>query len=402
MEVLNINNFLSFKNNPELQQLDTVTLKQFAILFPNADKYKRNKKNNKQQSTQLLKNQKLQSKKELVVNRVNLILNKLSESNIENLVLEFIENINQIDKEDWDETIKTIYLKILSEINFVKVYLQFVSIISYLYNRVQKHSFEYFINLVETKFAVDYLNYDTNADPKYDFIEDFSSNEQKRINNMILIKSLVEYKFLNNSIIKDCSNKILQQNLFLSDIYHWFSTFSINVDNNTQNIIKNHLKLKDIGTREKVLLENLIGENKSIEKINNNVIEIKKSITKPVNTLILETDNILDEYIELENQEDVVYFIENRCPDAITKNKFCEYVIDKYMNVEDNNKVKLLELLKNLIKTNILYKSNLSRGLLMTQDLSIKPIDRLKMLLTTMKSIGITKGLESLMAIHKI
>jgi hypothetical protein len=401
MEVLNINNFLSFKTNPEVQNLDSTTLKLINTLFPNVDRYRRSKKNNNKQSTQLLKNHKLQNKKELVANRVNLILNKMSESNIENLVLEFIENINQIESDDWEEVSKTIYLKIISEVNFVKVYLQFARIISYIYKQVQKHSFDYFVSLVETKFAIDYSSYDTDGDPKYDFLEDLLG-EQKRLNNMVLIKSMIDHKFFSESILSDCTNRILNQTNFMVDIYNWFNTCNLTPTNLQVETIKSYLKRKDIGTREKVLLENLISNKMVVNDVKQSTVTNQVIKKKPINTLALETDNILDEYLTMDTKEDLINFIETRCPDAITKNKFCEFVIDKLMTTEEENISKLLDMLKDLIKSQILFKSNLSRGLLMTQDLSVKPIERLKILLSIMKSIGITKGLESLMAIHKI
>ena len=138
MEVLDLNLFLSFKNYDETQDLDSKTLELLNSLFSIVDRKDRSK--NKKQiksGVNILKNQKIQNKKDSIINRVNMILNKLSESNIDILVKEFVENINQVDNDGYDEIMKAFYLKIISEINFIKIYLQFLKIIGYLYNKVQ-------------------------------------------------------------------------------------------------------------------------------------------------------------------------------------------------------------------------------------------------------------------------
>ena len=121
------------------------------------------------------------------------------------------------------------------------------------------------------------------------------------------------------------------------------------------------------------------------------------------NTMKLEIDNIIDEYTLIKSVDDIKYFIDNRCLDAIAKNRFCENLIDKYFLVTLEESNDILELIKQLIKSHTLFKSNLSRGLLYIntnwKEKSIdyvKPIRRMKSLLSTMKNIGITKGIEQL------
>jgi hypothetical protein len=69
--------------------------------------------------------------------------------------------------------------------------------------------------------------------------------------------------------------------------------------------------------------------------------------------------------------------------------------------LEETNDI--IELIKQLIKSHILFKSNISRGLTFInnnwKEKSVdytKPIRRMKTLLSTLKNIGITKGLEQL------
>ena len=103
------------------------------------------------------------------------------------------------------------------------------------------------------------------------------------------------------------------------------------------------------------------------------------------------------------------YFIETRCIDAINKNKFCENLINKYFLCNKDQSDEIIHLIKQLIKLHILFKSNFSRGLLLIHnnwdDLSIDYDNskvKIKLLLSTLKSIGITKGLEELLENHQI
>ena len=112
MEVLDISNFLSFKMDSNTQELNNTILEVLNSLFGSVDKNKKIKKNIKKPNINILKNQKIQNKKDIIGNKVNLILNKLSESNIDSLVIEFLQNINQVDLENFEEVQKTFYLKL--------------------------------------------------------------------------------------------------------------------------------------------------------------------------------------------------------------------------------------------------------------------------------------------------
>ena len=183
MEVNNINQLLSFKTDINACVLDNSVLESFKLLFGHIDKNKKNKKFVKKLNTNILKNQKIQNKKDIISNKVNLILNKLSESNIDSLIVEFIQNINQVDLETFNEILKTFYLKIISEINFIKIYIQFLKILGFLYNKVQNYNLSYFYSIVESKFMLDYTNYDIEPDSAYDFIKNHNG-ETSRINNL--------------------------------------------------------------------------------------------------------------------------------------------------------------------------------------------------------------------------
>jgi hypothetical protein len=154
-------------------------------------------------------------------------------------------------------------------------------------------------------------------------------------------------------------------------------------------------------------------DNKDTTNDTINVTQVKVKPTETVkistDTLKLEAENIIEEYLIIKSVDDVKYFVDTRCLDAITKNKFCEYLIYRYFQSNKEVAEELINLMKILIKNQTLYKSNLSRGLLMIynnwKEKSIdynKPTDKMKTLLTTLKNIGITKSIEFLMDQYKI
>jgi hypothetical protein len=466
MEVLNIDKLLLFKSDVDTFKLDDNTLELFNLLFGHL----KNKKNLKKVNTNILKNQKIQNKKDIISNKVNLILNKLSESNIDSLIVEFIQNINQIDLETYNEILKTFYLKIISEINFIKIYIQFLKILAFLYNKVQNYDLSYFYSIVESKFMLDYTDNDIVPGSSYDFIKNHNG-ESTRINNLILIKNLVENNMLSTIIYDICDNIIINQSNFIPDIYHWFGSKNRDLTQTEINLIEKILTKTGINSREVVLLENLINRKKLINTHTHNMMasismpELQNTFSEPcinnkqkllnkqiindknLNTTInkpnilkssslskiqnkntilknyekesdkicktdtfqLECDNIIEEYLIVKSNDEIKYFIINRCFDAISKNKFCEYTIDKYFLVNKENSLEILDLLMQLVKNRVLFKSNLSRGLLLVNNIwkekSIdynKPIDKMKTFLIQLKKNGITNSIEFLLDQYKI
>lgn len=439
MEVLDINIFLSFKMDSNAQELDETILEVLNSLFGSVDKNKKIKKHIKKSNTNILKNQKIQNKKDIMGNKVNLILNKLSESNIDSLIIEFIQNINQIDIENFEEIQKTFYVKIISEINFIKIYLQFLKILGFLYQKVQGYNLSFFYSMVESKFKLDYSDHDIKAGSKFDFINE-QDGESKRINNLVLIKNLVENKMFSPDIYELCDKTIINQHLFLPDIYHWFSSKNRDLTQNEIDQIKTLLKKDGISSREIVLLESLTNRKNKIVSSEQIQVHVSKPQQLPVSvvqvvankmattinvekqkvqekesekiktdTLQLECENIIEEYLIVKSIEDIKYFIENRCLDANSKNKFCEYLIDKYFMVNKDNANDIIDLMKQLTKSHTLFKSNLSRGLLLVNNNwkeklidYVKPSEKMKNILITLKNIGITKGIEFLLDQYKI
>lgn len=183
-------------------------------------------------------------------NKIILILNKLTNNNINNIVIEFLKNINKLNIEEFEIFQKIIYNKIISEIRYVDSYLKFFIIVNKIYSDVCNVNNEYFINIIEYSFKVNYCKhilYD-----KYDFI---NNTEECRNNNNTLIKKIVEYKILTNEIIDICSDIILHNNKYIIDIYYWFTNLVVT---NEQKIYIEK-KINEItNMRETTLLKKLL------------------------------------------------------------------------------------------------------------------------------------------------
>ena len=432
----------NLKYSEECLYLDSDIIEFISDSFTNNNSKNKKFKILPKKAVAIIKNPKLKQIKDKISNKVNLILNKISENNIDNLVFEFIENIKITNIDKYNDFIKSFYFKLLSEINFFKFYIKFFSIISSVYEQVNNYNIEYFYNLIENKFNYDYYDI-INEDSEY--FKDM--NSEKRINNLYLIKELIKINYFKLSFYDFINNKIVSQTKYISDIYHWFKNTDLNLDQikDIKMILNNDIQLRD-----KVLLENLLNNSDNLEvnqennkiifknkiifnkineeqplnnennirnnikinenniknnenniKINENNIKINENNIKNNN---IELENNLDEYLFINNSESIEEYININCKDANTKNKFCEFIINKYFNLVPLESNKILLLMKILIKNKILFKSNLSRGLLNLYNINKNKMnsDKLKNLLLFLKNLGITNGLEYLMKLYNI
>lgn len=382
MESIDIKTFIQLKSCSDYKILEIETINFILNNFEGAD-IKKNKKNYQfKKSNQILKNPKIKLIKEKNSNKINLILNKLSENNLQNLLLEFFQNIKILSIEDYNEFIKTIYIKMLNEIKFLKSYFEFFKNIIQAYKIANNWDYAYFYDLVENKFNIDYFDLE---DENFSFFKDYES-EHYRINNLNIIKEMVELNFLSSDFLEILEDQLLGQNKYLSDIYYYFKDTKIS----NQNMEKIKLILNiDIQIRDKILLQNLISDN---------ICEPKKSkiiFKKKSQTLEFKIENILTE-----NLETIQKFIEVNCIETNEKNKFCETLIKLYFN-DDINNDKYIDLIITLINEQILFKSNFSRGLLNQPKITGTNIKEKKILIT-LKNLGITKGLETLLNKYNI
>lgn len=278
-------------------------------------------------------------KKELasipIVNKFNLIFNKLSETNFNNIIIEFIENINFLTVEEYEEFQKTLYLKIISEINFINSYLRFIELINYVYNNVLNYNLNYLLELVNIKFELDYLKTDFNNE-KYNFILELTNNDN-RINNIILIKNLYNYELISHDLYQYYENILLDysQNKYISDIFYWKPIIDESNIIKLKNILSNNLNIRD-----KILIENLLN--------NDNKIEL---------------DYVIDEYCINLNYDKFFNHIttSDSYKDNISKINLCKKILELHLEKKSENI--LLNLLKKLINNKILHKNDILNSL---------------------------------------
>lgn len=260
-----IENFMLLKHNPDNLLLENDIIQNIINLFEDGKLKQIKNYNSKYNNLKpLVKNSIIQNKKkDSLINKINLILNKLTTNNINNLILDFITNINYISNIEFNDILKIFYLKILNDINFIKIYLEFLKSIVYIYNNVFNYTFEFFINIIEIKFYIDYLDYNiTELDIYNDiiFLESLNT-ENKRFNNLVLIKKLVEYNFLSNDLLLYCDDIIVKQKKYLTDIYYWYTDRKNILTKSNINILEDLLITNNLPIRDKILLQNLIKED---------------------------------------------------------------------------------------------------------------------------------------------
>ena len=187
--------------------------------------------------------------------KINLILNKLSTLNFNNIAREFVEILNQITLNEYEEFQKIIYIKIISETSYINLYLDFLELINYIYNKILNYTLEFFITSIEYKFKLDYTNNDEliQNNNKYTFL--YSLNKDiNRTNNLILLKLCLEYNIIKPQILNICEYILFQYNPYISDICIWKPILNENTRANINTILKN----TSLSIKDKILLENYI------------------------------------------------------------------------------------------------------------------------------------------------
>ncbi len=393
----NLKSFLQLKNHKDCKDLDIEVITFILESFENSEGKKQKKynfvnNNNYKKSNQILKNPKIKLIKEKISNKVNLILNKLSENNLSSLLIEFFQNIKILNLDDFNEVIKTIYIKMLTEIKFLKLYLEFFKNIIGTYKHVYSYNISYFYDLLEYKFNFDYNNLE---DINMDFLKDYDS-EDFRLNNLSILRELIQQQFFNSNFEDLLNNKILKQDKYYSDIYYWFKNSKLT--NEQVEIINNVIDNISIEIRDKILLQNLVSDYVVEQPKKSKLIFKKKKI---VNSFESKVEGLLNDYIVSEDTNVIESFVLVNCIETTDKNKFCEVVLAYYFTLKNSDKI--IELIKYLVTEQVLFKSNFSRGLLSLYNLGNEyNQNKENLLLQTLKNLGITKGLETLLAKHNI
>ena len=354
---------LSFQKNEELQDLDSEILKVFSSLFLKNFNKKAKKKIIKP-TTSILKNQKIQLSKDKTENKVNLLLNKLSKNNFDNITTEFIKTFQEIDNNDYKKIIEVFYTKIIKDEKFFSMFFKFFIKISNIYNHFFGFTIEYFFNILEKKTKYDYSNVE--LEPEFSFLLKLDK-EENRINNLKLIILLIDNKLLDFKIIPEVS-KILMNTNNIPDIYTWFSNRIINKIDNIKNYNDNLVnKLnEDINNRYIVLLKNLLDSN-DIDyesESEESIIEPEFENEDDKSDYEIAIENIIEEYLLLEDFEEIEFFVnENKNIDIDSKiftNNVVKIFFNKNLSSFDKFKNLFVNIKKNKIIENDILKNSLT------------------------------------------
>lgn len=367
---MNIDYLQSFQKNEEVKHLDADVLKLFSG-FVNKNTMKKIKKKVVIKSNMnLLKNSKLQSSKDTTKNKVNLIINKLSNKNINELVIEFIKTFQEIDQTEFNKIIEVFYLKIVNDEKFTNLFFDFFVRISNIYTHLFNFEIKHFVDLIELKIKKDYL--DIELDDEYSILEKTTSEEQ-RISNLKLVILLINKSVLNKKIIKKISEYLVNTE-YIPDIYKWFSNPTIKKNDKIESyndILKSKLS-QDLNHRNMILLKSLLDINR-IEYDDINILS-DEDINDDENLEIKEEDqndsdyeisikNIIEEYLFLEEFDEIIGFINDN--KLVDKNLeiFTNSLINIYFinNLSNSDKFKnlFINIKKNKLIQNEIFKLSL-------------------------------------------
>jgi hypothetical protein len=321
----------------------------------------------------VMKSNKIQVKKDLIENKIIMIMNKISDNNINELIADYLCNLQIETEEKYNIILEEIFNKMIKDIKFIDNYIKF-SIKIFIIEKKRLNLFpEHFIELIKNNLMS-------------------NKNEQERAGCFEIIKLLNKYEFFNINILHSISNFVLNKDYNYIDVYYWFNN-NININIEYKNKIL-EISNKCTDNREKILIESLVTNNNKNEDI-----EIEEIIDN--DSFITSVVNIIEEYDFLKSIDEVIEFIKTDCENINQKNSFCKEVISFYIDKEINDGLNLMD---TLIKKKVLYKSNISKSLVMFLNANHddtyknKIIDILKFL----KNNNITKNIEYLFKKYKV
>lgn len=174
------------------------------------------------------------NKKDLSV-IVKEILNKLTEHNFHQLMIEFINNVGQVNEHSFDVIQENIYNKCMDDIEFVYVYIKFIRVLNNIYNSVQNYNIRKFVELTCQNILT-------------------NSHENKRITAM---KIYIE--MLNQKIVTDImTDKLVASSYSCTDIYYWINNTNIKLSLEQKQFVKTRVANKELSKRENIIIQELL------------------------------------------------------------------------------------------------------------------------------------------------
>jgi hypothetical protein len=200
------------------------------------------------------------------MNKLTLLLNKLTNDNINYIICNFLQTIKISNNDDYKLIINCIFDKMLLDVNNIDIYVKFLS---YIFD----------INTI-----------------KYQYSNQFLFDKLNINNHIKIITHMINTNILINMV--DDLYKYLIDNNYYEQLYILITNYNkkISIDFDINNINDIRIKLMF-----QVLLDN---NNGSIEKSNNN-------IEKSNNDLIDLVDNLIEEYLIMNNIDDIKYVFDD-------------------------------------------------------------------------------------------
>jgi hypothetical protein len=314
-----------------------------------------------------IKTNKVQAKKDLNENKIIMIMNKISDNNINELIGEYLCNIFVDTEEKYNIIMTEIFNKMLKDIKFVENYITFALKIFIIEKKRLNLYPEEFIDLIKLTLT--------------------TGTEEDRASCYILIKLLAKNSFFNNNIINFISNIVLsnKDKSKYIDIYNWFNGLDIS---NYKEEILNIATIcgNESMNREQILIESLIENNKT------NVDTVVETFVEEENKINTSIINIIEEYNFLKSIDEIIEFINTECNNINNKNMFCKEILEFYISKDIKEG---LDLIDELIKKRILFKSNISKGLVLYLNTNNNVSNnKIIQILKYLKHNNITKNIE--------
>jgi len=279
-------------------------------------------------------------------NLLALILNKITLNNYQDKAKEYLSNMFLGSNESLDNLTRQIYFKMISDEYFQYCYLKFYQFIISAYNHYGiKYDYSYLVNLVETKYLMDIYQKDTLLGKIIN--KEITDEKKFCYHNIRIIIILIKEKILSDNlyqhILKDFINKIdyAEELLVILKCYQ-----------EKQEEIISQLDLSKYNMRYKVIFEEML----VTETVCDESPIIIKSKNDNKETLFR---NIINEYLFIEEIDEIIIFVEKNLTSNLDKNKFVEIIIEIYL---DNENQILLDLLIELYNKNFIKKHNIFEG----------------------------------------
>lgn len=390
---------LSFKNNiketnKELDQLFESVNSSFISSTNKNDKYKNIKFiNHFKKSTNKWKKS-LENKSDDAMSSIKLLVknsvNKLSDDNFEKISDDLIFNLMINDYDSLITLSNELFNVILMHPVYIDNYLNLINKIYYVtfdkWNFNNTNLINLLITISQVKYCMDYKNLDmiedlldSNLIENINFIEleGLPDSELQivkksmKISNIKFIIKLYLDGFVDQSIVDNIINELI--NFKTTHSMEALIEILNICDHNDKIIFNNLSKLVKLKTSKifDFRLSFIFGEalakyekngNKNF-KLNKKKTSIKKKPVKKVDSFFIGCENILEEYIMIEEFEEVNEYLKDSIENYSELCKFSDALIKSILCCKDTDFQKLKTLVKLLSSNKILKQSNWKKGI---------------------------------------